>query len=346
MSLNLIFALLALLVMLAIVSSFLSAAESALIAVSKIRLRNLVEKKVKFAKLAFDLIANIDRLIATILLSNNFVNVAISAIGTSIFIFLFGNHFIIVGLSTLIITTFILIFCEITPKIFALRSAEKVSLFSARPMYFLVNLLNPLVRFFTIFSNFLIKLWGIEKTKRSPLITEEELKLMIEIGKEEGIILDEERKMLHRIFKFGDTVVSEVMVPRNDIIAISIEETPDELLNLFVEEGHSRLPVYKGDIDNIMGIVYARDLLHIWFNKQLIIIPDIVHPAFFVNQSKRVNELLREFKEKRIHMAIVVDSNNHTLGLVTLEDLTEEILGEIEDELSLKMPTLDLDKST
>lgn len=336
MSLNLIFALLALLVVLAIVSSFLSAAESALIAVSKIRLRHLVEKKVKFAKLAFDLIANIDRLIATILVSNNFVNIAISAIGTSIFIFLFGNHFIILGLATLIITTFILIFCEITPKIFALRSAEKVSLFSARPMYFLISLLNPLVRFFMIFSNFLINLWGIEKTKRSPLVTEEELKIMIEIGKEEGVILDEERKMLHRIFKFGDTVVSEVMVVRNDIVAISVEATPDELLNLFVEEGHSRLPVYKGDIDNIMGIIYARDLLHIWLNKQLIIIPDIIHPAFFVDQTKRVNELLRDFKQKRIHMAIVVDNANHTLGLVTMEDLTEEIVGEIEDEQSLK----------
>ncbi|MBM3252915.1 MAG: HlyC/CorC family transporter [Candidatus Omnitrophica bacterium] len=337
MQLNLIPIFIILLILLSVISAFLSSAESALIAISKIRLRHLVEKKVRFAKLAFDLIANLDRLIATILVSNNFVNIAISAIGTSIFVFLFGNHFIIIGLSTLIITIFILIFCEITPKIFALQRAEKVSLFSAGPMYFLISILSPIVKFFTIFSNFLISLFGIEKTKRSPLITEEELKLMIEIGKEEGVILDEERKMLHRIFEFGDTIASEVMVPRKDIVAVSVDATADELLNLFVEEGHSRVPVYKENIDNIIGIVYARDLLHIWLNKQLIIIPDLIHPAFFVNQSKKVNDLLRDFKQKRIHMAIVVDNTNHTLGLVTLEDLTEEIIGEIEDEQSLKM---------
>ncbi len=335
MQFNIILALLLLLLILSAISAFLSGAESALIAVSKIRLRHLVDKKVKFAKIAFNLVANLDRLIATILLSNNFVNVAISVIGTSVFIFLFGNNFIIVGISTLAITTFILVFCEITPKIFALGRPEKVSLFSARPMYFLMNILKPAVKFFTIFSNFLISLLGIEKAKRSPLITEEELKLMIEIGKEEGVILDEERKMLHRIFNFGDTAASEVMVLREDIVAINVEATLEELLSLFVEEGHSRVPVYRGDIDNIIGVVYARDLLHIWLNKQLIMIPDIIHPAFFVDQSKKVTELLRDFQQKRIHMAIVVDNNNHTLGLVSLEDLTEEIIGEVEDEEDL-----------
>ncbi|MFH0839351.1 MAG: hemolysin family protein [Candidatus Omnitrophota bacterium] len=335
MQFNIILVLLIIMGVLAVISAFLSSAESALIAVSKIRLRHLVDKRVKFAKLAYDLITNLDRLIATILVSNNFVNIAISALGTSIFIFLFGNHFLIVALSTLVITTFILIFCEITPKLFAVHRADKVSLFSARPMHLLIRLLNPIVKLFTILSNFIISLFGIEKTKRSPLITEEELKLMIEIGKEEGVILDEERKMLHRIFQFGDMVVSEVMVLRKDIIAVNVEATPDELLNLFVEEGHSRIPVYKGDLDNIFGVIYAHDLLHIWLNKQLIIIQDLIHPPFFVNQSKKVNELLRDFQQKRMHMAIVADNNNHTLGLVTLEDLTEEIIGEMEDEQSL-----------
>jgi putative hemolysin len=169
-------------------------------------------------------------------------------------------------------------------------------------------------------------------TKRSPLITEEELRTMIEIGKEEGVLSDEERKMLHRIFEFGDTKVADVMIPKEKIIAVDIKASPEDLLNVFVEEGHARLPVYAGSIDNIVGIIYARDLLYILKDRGLFLLPDLVHEAYYVSNKMRVNELLREFQKEKIQIAIVADENKKTLGILTLEDLLEEIVGEIEEE--------------
>jgi CBS domain containing-hemolysin-like protein len=164
------------------------------------------------------------------------------------------------------------------------------------------------------------------------LITEEELRLMIEIGKEEGVLSDEERKMLHRIFEFGDTKVGDVMIPKEKIIAVNINTSPEELLNIFVEQGHARLPVYKDSIDNIVGVVYARDLLYILRDKGLFVLQDLIRGVYFVAFTLRVNELLRKFQSDKIQIAIVVDEHKKTLGLVTLEDLIEEIVGEIEEE--------------
>ncbi|MBI3990889.1 MAG: CBS domain-containing protein, partial [Candidatus Omnitrophica bacterium] len=172
--------------------------------------------------------------------------------------------------------------------------------------------------------------------KRSPLVTEEEIRLMIEVGREEGVLADEERKMLHRIFEFGETSVEEVMVPKEKIIAIEIGAQPDELLELVVEEGHSRIPVYRESIEHITGIIYARDLLHIWRNKSLIVIPDLIHPAYYIRPGKKVNDLLADFQLKKIQIAIVVNDEGNTLGLVTLEDLTEEIVGEVEEEHKIR----------
>ena len=156
---------------------------------------------------------------------------------------------------------------------------------------------------------------------------------MIELGKEEGVLGDEERRMLHRIFEFGDMVVSEIMVTKEKIIAIDIDAASEDLLNLLVEEGHARVPAYKGSVDNIEGIIYARDLLYIWQNKGLVIISDLLHPPYFVPKDKRVSDLLKDFQRMHIQMAIVTDEKKQTLGLVTLEDLVEEIIGEIDESL-------------
>jgi CBS domain containing-hemolysin-like protein len=155
---------------------------------------------------------------------------------------------------------------------------------------------------------------------------------MIEVGKEEGVLSDEERKMLHRIFEFGDIRLSEVMAPKEKIIAVNINSTSEELLNIFVEEGHARLPVYEGSIDNIIGIVYAQDLLYILRNRVLFVLEDLLHKPYYVSDNLRVNELLRKFQADKIQIAIVVDEHRKTLGLVTLEDLIEELVGEIEEE--------------
>lgn len=314
-----------------LISFFLSLSETALIALSKIRLRHLVNKGLKNAKMAQKVVSHLDRLITTILVGNNIVNIGISAIGTAIFIYFFGQKWGII-ISTLVVSFFILVFAEITPKIFAAQHPEKVSLLMAGPMNLLIYALRPIVSVFMGISNFLIKAVGGGIKHRAPLVTEEEIRLMIEVGKEEGAVSDEERKMLHKIFEFGDTVAGEVMMPKENIAAINVDATPEELLDLLIEEGHSRIPVYKDSADNIVGIIYARDLLHIWHNKGLVVIQDLIQPAYFVKKTKKVNEVLKDFQRMKVQIAIIVDEDKKALGLVTLEDLIEEIVGEIEEE--------------
>jgi putative hemolysin len=273
----------------------------------------------------------LDKVIVTILVGNNFVNIAISSIVTAIFVFFYGAKIGVIA-STFCTTFFILVFCEIAPKIFAVQHTEKTALFIAPLMKTILGIFGPVANFFTQLGNLIIRILGGRPPKRSPLVTEEELRLMIEVGKEEGVLSDEERRMLHRIFEFGDTLVSQVMKKKEDIVAIDVNATQEEFLNKCLEEGHSRIPVYEGSIDNVIGIVYAHDLLYVLKNKQLFIIRDLVEAPYYVEPTKRVNELLRDFQQKKIQIAIVVDKNRKTQGLVTLEDLIEEIVGEIEEE--------------
>lgn len=318
---------------LALASFFFSASETAIIGLSKIRLRHMIAQGIKRAQNIQRLVTKLDKFIAAILIGNNFVSIAISAIATAIFVHMLGYRWG-VATATFVTTFFVLIICEITPKILAVKHAEKIALFTAPLMEIFIKVFHPVILIFTGASNLILRVLRIGPTKRSPLITEEELRLMIEVGKEEGVLTDEERKMLHRIFEFGDTRVSEVMVPKEKIIAVDINCASEELLNIFVEEGHARLPVYKGAIDNILGIIYARDLLYILRDKGLFVLQDLVHKAYYVPSTLRVNELLRKFQIDKVQIAIVVDAHNKTLGLVTLEDLIEEIVGELEEEHS------------
>lgn len=316
---------------LALLSFFFSASETSVIALSKIRLRHMLAKGIKRAQSIQRLITKLDKFIVAILIGNNFVNIAISAIVTALFMQKFGYHWGIV-LGTFTTTFFVLVLCEITPKILATKLTEKIALLVSPSMEIFIKIFHPVILVFMGMSNFILKILRIAPAKRSPLITEEELRLMIEIGKEEGVLSDEERKMLHRIFEFGDTKVGDVMIPKEKITAVNINTSPEELLNIFVEQGHARLPVYKDSLDNIVGVVYARDLLYILRDKGLFVLQDLIHGAYFVAFTLRVNELLRKFQSDKIQIAIVVDEHKKTLGLVTLEDLIEEIVGEIEEE--------------
>jgi CBS domain containing-hemolysin-like protein len=315
---------------LAVLSFFFSASETAIIGLSKIRLRHMVSKGVKGAQHVQQLITKLDKVIVAILIGNNFVNIAMSAIITAIFIRIFGYNLGIV-IATFASTFFVLIICEITPKILATKHTEKIALFSAPFMEVFIRAFNPLIHVFTGASNLILRVLRLKPVKRSPLITEEELRLMIEVGKEEGVLTDEERAMLHRIFEFGDTKVGDVMVPRDKMVAIDINSKPEELLNIFVEEGHARLPVYRDSRDNIVGIIYARDLLYVLRDKGLFLLQDLLHKAYTISPEYRVNELLRRFQADKIQIAVVVDANQKTVGMVTLEDLIEEIVGEIEE---------------
>ncbi|MFH0790925.1 MAG: hemolysin family protein [Candidatus Omnitrophota bacterium] len=323
--------LLIVLFILAFFSFFFSATETALIGLSKIRLRHMLAKGVKRAQNIQRLVTGLDKFIAAILIGNNFVNIAISAIVTAISVQLFSYRWGII-IATFATSFFILIFCEITPKLLAIKHTEKIALFTAPLMEIFIRIFHPLITVLIGTSNFILRILRVGPTKRSPLITEEELRLMIEMGKEEGVLSDEERKMLHRIFEFGDTRVEEVMVPKEKIVAVETTVHSQDLLDIFVEQGHARLPVYETRVDNIVGVVYAHDLLYILRDKQLFLLQDLLHKPYFVSGSIRVNELLRRFQADKVQMAIVVDEHNNTLGIVTLEDLIEEIVGEIEEE--------------
>ena len=317
--------------LLASLSFFFSASETSIIALSKIRLRHMVKKGIKYAQNVQRLVIKLDKFIAAILVGNNFVNIAFSSIITAISVQIFGYNWGVV-IATFASTFFILIFCEITPKILATKHTEKIALYASPFMEAFIKVFNPIIRLFMGISYFILRIFGQDTAKRSPLITEEELRLMIEVGKEEGVLSDEERKMLHRIFEFGDTNISTVMVPKEKIVALDIKSSPEQLLDIFVEEGHSRLPVYRDSLDNIVGIIYARDLLYILRDKGLFVLNDLIHPAYYVSGALRVNELLKRFQIDKIQIAVVVDDRKKTLGLATLEDLIEEIVGEIEEE--------------
>jgi CBS domain containing-hemolysin-like protein len=323
------------LLFLTVLSFFFSASETAIIGLSKIRLRHMLQQGVKRARSVQRLVAKLDKVIVAILIGNNLVNIAISSIVTGIFVQIYGYRWGVV-VSTFAMTLFLLLFCEITPKILASKHAEKVSLFTAPLMEGILFVFKPLIGFFIGISSFTLKVLGMGTVKRSPLITVEELKTMIEMGKEEGVLSEDERKMLHRIFEFGNTKLTDVMVPKEKIVAVNIEIGADELLNIFVEEGHARLPVYRGSKDNIIGVVYAHDLLYVLREKGLFLLPDILHVVCLVPGSMLVNEMLRKFQADKIQIAVVVDKNKLAVGLVTLEDLLEEIVGEIEEKHSRK----------
>lgn len=318
------------LIILALLSFFFAVAETSIISLSRIRLRHMLAKGIRRAQSIQRLTAKLDKLIAAILIGNNFVNIAMSAIITGIFVQFLGYSWG-VTLATLFSAFFILILCEITPKILATKHTDRAALFSAPIMEVILKIFKPIIPIFMGLSNIILIILRVEPSKKSPIITEEELRLMIEIGREEGILSDEKRRMLHRIFEFGAIKVSQVMTPKDKIVAINKLATSEELLNIFVEEGHARLPVYDGSIDNIIGIIHARDLLYILRDKGLFLLEDLIHPVCYVAAGTKVNDLLKRFQFEKIQIGIVVDEHRKTLGLLTLEDLVEEIVGEIEE---------------
>ena len=320
-----------LLIVLATVSFLFSISETAIIALSRIRLRHMVARKIRHASSIQRLISKLDKFITAILVGNNFVNIAISAIVTGLCIIYFGYEWGIIY-ATLISAFFIVIICEIAPKIIAIKHTERVALAIAPLMEAFITIFDPIIAVFSSVSNLIIKIIGIKPTKKSPLITEEELRLMIEIGREEGFLSDEKSTMLYRIFEFGNISVGDVMIPKNKVVSVNINITPEDLLNIFVEEGHARLPVYKDSKDNIVGIIYAHDLLYILRDKKLFLLQDLIHEACYISFKMKVNDLLKKFQTDHIQIAIVVDENNKLVGLVTLEDLIEEIVGEIQEK--------------
>ncbi len=312
-------------------SAFFSASETALIALNKVRLRHLMEQKKKGAKRLYGVVAKMDRVIATLLISNNLVNTAIAAISTVLLAHYFGEKNAMVY-GTLIITIVLVVFAELAPKIFATNHPEKVAFFVRHLVSFFIFIFQPLTNMLTSISHGVIRLFGANPHHRSPLVTEEEIKMMITIGREEGFYGDNERKMLERIFHFDEIMVRDVMTPIEKVISVPLDINQEELERVLMEEGHNRIPVHDGNPENIVGILYVRDLLYLIRNSSLIQLRDLISAPYFVNSNKKVNELLKEFQAKKIQIAIVKDKiSQKIIGLVTLEDLFEEIVGEIEE---------------
>lgn len=324
-----------LLAVLLVLSAFFSMSETAMTTISRPRIANLVELKKPGAKILRRLREDPAKLLSTILVGNNIVNISASVLATT----LIENYFtglglkemgVIIGAAIGLMTLFILVFGEITPKTVAIRNAEQLALLLAPVMVIFEWLLNPIAWLLTIISRpFVFLLGGGLSNERRPFVSEEEIKMLLIAGEREGVFEKDEREMITSVFKFGDLTAKEVMTERDKMACVSAEASVGEAVEEIKRSGHSRLPVYDQNLNNIVGVIYAKDLLEVRSSEK---IADHLRQALFIPSEKLINDLLDQMQAEYKHLAIVVDEFGHTLGLVTLEDLVEEIVGEIHDE--------------
>lgn len=310
-----------------IMSSYFSATETAFSTFNRIRVKGLAEKGNKRAATALKLSENYDTLISAILVGNNIVNILATSIATILFIGLI-NEDLGATVSTVVMTVLILVFGEISPKTIAKKKPEAFVLFSAPIIKVIMYILMPFTFLFKKWQNLIARLF---KESKDAGMTEEELVSIIEEAEESGDIDKEESTLIKSAIEFNDLDVGDIFTPRIDITAVPTTATKEEIAAKFTESGYSRLPVYENDIDNIIGIVYYKDFFPAEKNKDLAL-EDIIKPVMYVAQSQAINDLLKELQSKQLHLAVVMDEFGSTAGIVTLEDILEEIVGEIWDE--------------
>ena len=314
-----------LLVILLVGSGFFSASETALMSLSRIKMRHMEEDGVKGAKLVSSLVEDSNRLLTSILIGNNIVNIAATFTAT------LGAQG--VAMATGVMTVLVLIFGEITPKTISANNPEKASLVVSKPIKFFVIILTPVVWVFNIITKVIFKLFGVDDNGVKPFITEEELKTMVNVSHEEGLLEIEEREIINNVFEFGDMQAKEAMVQRLDIVAIDMEDSYDEIIELFKTEKLSRMPVYEETIDDIIGTLNIKDIIFLSDEEiENFDIKKYIRDPFFTYEFKKITQLLEEMKKDKSQMAIVVDEYGGTAGLITIEDLVEVIVGDIEDE--------------
>lgn len=310
-------------------SAFFSSAETALTTVNKIKIQVLAENGDRRAIALLKITDDSGKMLSTLLVGNNIVNNCITSIATALTIKLFSDD--VIALSTLLVTLLILIFGEITPKTMAALYSEKISIFYAFIIYRLMQLLSPVVFFVTTLSNGVLRLLRIDPHAKTNTMTESELRTIVNVSHEEGVIESEERQMIHNVFDFGDSQAKDVMVPRIDVTFVNVESTYDELIELFREDKFTRLPVYEDTTDHIIGIINMKDVL-LLDTVENFSIRNILRKPYFTFEYKKTSELLMEMRKDSINFAIVLDEYGSMAGLITLEDLLEEIVGEIRDE--------------
>lgn len=317
------------LLFLLILSGFFSSAETALTTVNKIRMRTLAENGHKGAATVIKIVENQGKMLSAILIGNNVVNLSASSMATVLASDLFGSK--AVGAATGILTLLILVFGEITPKTISTISSESISLKYSTIIYGLMVLLTPVIFLVNQLSMLVLRLFGVDPNKKPESITEDELRTIVEVSHEEGVIQTEEKKMITNVFDFGDDLAKDIMVPRIDMTFINVETTYDELLEVFREEKYTRFPVYEDSTDNVIGIINVKDLL-LLENKENFYIRDFLRQPLYTYEFKKAAELMVEMRKTLNNIVIVLDEYGATAGLITLEDMLEEIVGEIRDE--------------
>lgn len=314
-------------IMCVIISAYFSATETAFSSLNKIRIKTMAEKDNKRAKLVMKLCDNYDSLLSTILIGNNIVNIASASLATILFVNWLGNQ---AGpsVSTAVVTIVVLIFGEVTPKSIAKEIPETFAMLSAPILNILIVLLTPFNYFFKQWKKILSK---IVKTSDDKGITEEELLCIVDEAQEDGNIDEQENMLIKSALDFTEQEAIDILTPRIDIVAVSTKSTKEEIAQLFSDTGYSRIPIYEESIDHIVGIIYQKDFYtYVYHNDKEIF--DIIRPALFVPQNKKIGTLLKELQKKKIHIAIVLDEYSGTIGIITLEDILEELVGEIWDE--------------
>ena len=317
------------LIILLLLSAFFSSAETALTTVNRIRMRSLAEDGNSRAACVLKVTDDSGKMLSAILIGNNIVNLSAPSIATSLALDLWGS--VGAGIATGILTLLILIFGEISPKTIAAINAEKISLSYCNIIYWLMKLLTPVIFILNKLSIAFLFLLRVDPNAKDKAMTEEELRTIVDVGKETGVIESEEHEMINNVFDFGDAQAKEVMVPRIDMTFANIDCTYDELIEIFKEDKFTRLPVYKDTTDNVIGIINMKDLL-LYKDREHFSIQDIMREPYFTYEHKNTAELFMEMRKSSISLAIVLDEYGATAGLITLEDLLEEIVGEIRDE--------------
>lgn len=310
-------------------SAFFSSAETSLVSVNRMRLRTLVESGNKRAIILEKIITDSGKMLSAILIGNNIVNIAASSVATLMAQKIWGNY--AVSIVAFVLTLAVLLFGEITPKTIATIHAEKVALLYAPIIYAFMFLLTPVIFVVNKMSLAVLFLLRIDPAKKQSTITETELRTIVDVSHEEGVIEKEEQQMIKNVFDFGDASAKDVMVPRIDMAMLDVNSTYDEVIELFRKEKFTRMPVYQDSSDNVIGIMNMKDLLLLDQNREFHV-EDYLRKAYFTYEYKNLSELMLEMRKDSVNTIIVLDEYGATAGLITLEDLLEEIVGEIRDE--------------
>ena len=310
-------------------SAFFSSSETAMMAVNKIRVRNLADAGLSSAQTLMKVLDNQPKMLSAILIGNNIVNISASSLATILVTRAFGDMY--VGVGTGILTLLVLIFGEITPKTSATLYSETMALRFAKPMSMIMQVLRPVIFIVDKLSQGVLRLLHVDPNKKQDAITEDELRTIVEVSHEEGVIESDEKKMIYNVFDFGDSVAKDIMVPRIDMTFIDVDATFSEVIEVFREVKYTRYPVYEETTDNVIGIINIKDLL-LTENQKKFCIRDYLREPLYTYEFKKTAELMVELRKTQNNIAIVLDEYGATAGLITLEDMLEEIVGEIRDE--------------